>query len=98
MAVSLEFLDPTGGTEVTQKHAERLDTLDGKTIGFLTNNEWQAFRTLPIIKNALETEFSDISVLALDRFPTGNHNIAANETTKLALKAGVDAVIIGNAA
>ena len=42
--------------------------------------------------------FSDIKVLPVDTFPYGNHNIAAEETTQLALDAGVDAVIIGNAA
>lgn len=98
MAFRLEFIDPTGGTEITQKHAKRVDSLKGKTIGFLSNDEWQAFRMLPMIKDALESEFSGIKVLPVDAFPLGNHNIAAEETTQLVIGAGVDAVIIGNAA
>ena len=85
-------------TEITQKHAKRVDSLDGKTIGFLTNDEWQAFRMLPMLKDALEKDFSDVNVLPLDTFPAGNDNIAAEETTQLVMDAGVDAVIIGNAA
>jgi hypothetical protein len=93
----MEFINPTGGTEIIHTHAERLDTLDGKTIGFLTNDEWQAYRTLPVIKEALEDQFN-VKVLALKTFPVGNNNIAAIETTQLVLESGVDAVILGNAA
>ena len=93
----MKFINPTGGTEIIHKHAERLDTLDGKTIGFLTNDEWQAYRTLPIIKQALEDQFN-VDVLALKAFPVGNNNIAAIETTQLVLESDVDAVILGNAA
>ena len=98
MSFKMEFIDPTGGTEITQKHANRVDSLNGKTVGFLSNDEWQAFRMMPMIKDALEKKFPDIKVLPVDTFPYGNHNIAAEETTQLALAAGVDAVIIGNAA
>ena len=66
----MEFINPTGGTEIIHTHAERLDTLDGKTIGFLTNDEWQAYRTLPVIKEALEDQFN-VKVLALKTFPVG---------------------------
>ncbi|MGY9014121.1 MAG: UGSC family (seleno)protein [Rhodospirillales bacterium] len=93
----MEFINPTGGTEIINIHAERLDTLDGKTIGFLTNDEWQAYRTLPVIKEALEDQFN-VKVLALKTFPVGNNNIAEIETTQLVLESGVDAVILGNAA
>jgi hypothetical protein len=98
MVFKMEFIDPTGGTEISQKHANRVDSLNGKTIGFLSNDEWQAFRMLPMIKEALEKNFSDIKVLPTDAFPLGNHNIAAEETTQLVIDAGVDVVIIGNAA
>jgi hypothetical protein len=93
----MEFINPTGGTEIIHTHAERLDTLDAKTIGFLTNDEWQAYRTLPVIKEALEDQFN-VKVLALKTFPVGNNNIAAIETTQLVIESGVDAVILGNAA
>ena len=40
----IEFYDPSGALEVTQTHAPRLDTLAGKRIGFVSNEQWQAFR------------------------------------------------------
>src|SRR5262245_4780473 len=35
--VRLEFFDPSGSIEVTQPHAPRLTTLEGKRIGFVSN-------------------------------------------------------------
>ena len=46
--VSIEFYDPSGGIEVTQPHAARLESLSGKRIGFVTNEQWQAYRMLPL--------------------------------------------------
>ena len=46
----IEFLDPSGTLEVTQAHASRVNTLVGKKIGFLTNEQWQAHRMLPMLK------------------------------------------------
>ena len=37
---ALEVFDPSGSSEVTQLHAPRLDSLDGKTIGFISNDMW----------------------------------------------------------
>ena len=96
--VTLEFYDPSGTIEVTQPHAPRLDSLDRKRIGFVTNEQWQAYRTLPLLKTMLEEDFPDIEVLPIDAFPQGNALIGAEETAKLVRQSGVDAVIIGNAA
>jgi hypothetical protein len=46
--VKLEFHDPSGVLEVTQPHAARLASLEGKRIGFVSNEQWQAYRMLPI--------------------------------------------------
>ena len=67
--VSMEFFDPSGYTEITQSHAPRLDNLNGKRIGFLSNDQWQAYRTLPLIKTMLEEDFPGCDVLPLDAFP-----------------------------
>ena len=96
--VKLEFYDPSGGIEVTQAHAPRLDTLAGKRIGVVTNEQWQAFRTLPLIKQLFERDFPGIEVLPLDAFPQGNALIGEEDTARLVKESGVDAVIIGNAA
>ena len=94
----LEFHDPSGAIEATTPHAPRLASLGGKRIGFLSNEQWQAFRTLPLLKRMLEDDFPGIEVLPIDAFPQGNANIGTGETAELVKRSGVDAVIIGNAA
>jgi hypothetical protein len=96
--VRLEFYDPSGALDVTQPHAPRLATLEGKRIGFVSNEQWQAYRTLPLLKELLEADFPGVQVLPLDTFPQGNTLIPTEETAALVRKSGVDAVIVGNAA
>ena len=96
--VTLEFHDPSGRLEVTQPHAPRLDTLEGKRIGFVSNEQWQAYRMLPLLKALLERDFAGVEVLPIDAFPQGNALIGTEETAEQVKRSGVDAVIIGNAA
>lgn len=96
--VTLEFHDPSGTLEVTQPFAPRVDTLEGKRIGFVSNDQWQAYRMLPLLKRMLEADFSNVEVLAVDAFPQGNARIGTEETAKIVKASGVDAVIVGNAA
>ena len=95
---TLEFYDPSGTLEVTQQHAPRLASLGGRRIGFVSNEQWQAFRMLPMLKEMLEADFPDIEVLPIDTFPQGNALIGNEETAALVKKSGVDAVIVANAA
>ena len=92
-----EFHDPSGELSVAQPHAPRLDTLNGKKIGFLTNDQWQAFRMLPKLKELIEQDYPQAQILALDAFPQGNAEIPKERTAELVKLAAVDAVIIGNA-
>ncbi len=96
--VKIEFHDPSGSLEVTTPHAARLATLEGKRIGFVSNEQWQAYRMLPLLKELLEADFPGVQVLPLDTFPQGNTLIPTEETAALVKKSGVDAVIVGNAA
>ena len=96
--IKLEFHDPSGGIEVTQPHAPRLAALAGKRIGIVTNEQWQAFRTLPLLKKLFEQDFPGTEVLPIDTFPQGNALIGEEETARLVRNSGVDAVIVGNAA
>ena len=96
--VKLEFFDPSGALEKAKPHAPRLDTLAGKRIGFVSNEQWQAFRMLPLIKAMLEKDFPGIDVLPIDHYPQGNKLIGNAEVAKLVKESDVDAVIIGNAA
>jgi hypothetical protein len=96
--VKLEFYDPSGALEVAQPHAARLASLAGKRIGFVSNEQWQAYRMLPMLKGMLEEDFPGVEVLPVDTFPQGNALIGEEKTATLVKKSGVDAVIVGNAA
>ena len=96
--VTVEFYDPSGVIEVKQSHAPRIATLEGKRIGFVSNEQWQAFRMLPLLKTLLERDFAGIEVLPINAFPQGNALIGNEETAAEVKRSGVDAVIIGNAA
>ena len=92
-----EFHDPAGTLEVTQSHAARINSLAGKRIGFLTNEQWQAHRMLPVLKSLIEKDFPGAEVLPIDAFPQGNAEIPKETTAALVMAADVDAVIVGNA-
>ena len=96
--VELEFHDPSGALDISTPHAPRLTTLAGKKIGFVSNEQWQAFRTLPLIKALFEKDYPDVQMLPIDAFPQGNALIGEEKTAMMVKDAGVDAVIIGNAA
>ena len=96
--VKLEFFYPSGAQEAPKPHAPRLDSLAGKRIGFVSNDQWQAYRMLPLIKSMLVDDFADIEVLPIDQYPQGNTLIGDAETAKLIKLSDVDAAIIGNAA
>lgn len=92
-----EFHDPAGAASVSRPHAPRIESLAGKTVGFLTNEQWQAHRMLPLLKELIEADFPSARVLPLDAFPAGNAEIPKDATAALVRAAGVDAVVIGNA-
>ena len=96
--MKIEFYDPSGTIAASERHAARLPTLAGKRIGFLSNEQWQAYRMLPLLKSLLEADVPGIEALPIDAFPQGNAHIGTEETAGLVKRSGVDGVIIGNAA
>jgi hypothetical protein len=96
--VELEFYDPSGCLEITEQFATRLPSLEGKRIGFLSGDQWQAHRTLPMLKALMESDFPGIEVLPIDRFPQGEHAVGADSTIRQVKDSDVDGMIIGNAA
>jgi hypothetical protein len=96
--IAIEFHDPCGRLELTQPYARRLDSLSGKRIGFVSNEQWQAHRMLPLLKGLLERDVPGVAVLPIDAFPQGNALIGTEETAAEVKRSGVDAVIVGNAA
>ncbi len=93
----IEFHDPAGTLQVTRPHAARIDTLAGRKIGFLSNEQWQAHRMLPLLQSLIEQDFPGAQVLPTDAFPQGNGEIHKESTAEQVRAAGVDAVIIGAA-
>jgi len=94
---TLEVFDPSGATEITQLHAARLRSLEGKTVALLSNDMWQAHRMLPMLRELLESRYQGIKVIPETEFPMGNTLIDKEETVDMLIARGVDAVIIGNA-
>jgi hypothetical protein len=94
---ALEVYDPSGATEVTQLHAPRLNSLSGKTIGFLSNDMWQAHRMLPMLRDWLAKHQPDAILIPETEFPMGTSQIDRDDTVDQLQARGVDAVIIGNA-
>jgi hypothetical protein len=94
---TLEVYDPSGATEITQLHAARLGTLEGKTVALLSNDMWQAHRMLPMLRELLEARYEGITVVPETEFPMGNTLIDNEETVDMVVARGADAVIIGNA-
>ena len=93
----LQVCDPTGAMEITEVHAPRLDTLDGKTICELSNDSWQAHRVLPEIRRLLQERFPTAQFIPYTEFPTGNEGIDTEKAAELVARTGAHAVIIGNA-
>lgn len=94
---SLEIFDPSGATEITQLHAARLGSLEGKTVAMLSDDMWQAHRMMPLLREMLEERFDDITIIPETEFPMGNTAIDRDETADMFVERGVDAVIVGNA-
>ena len=93
----LEVFHPSGATEVTKLHALRLKNLDGKTIGFISNDMWQAHRMLPMLREWLSIKYPTANFIAETEFPMGNTLMDTEETVDQLESRGVDAVILGNA-
>lgn len=94
---SLQVFDPSGATEITQLHAPRLDSLEGKTVAMISDDMWQAHRILPMILDYLEETYPGITVIPESEFPMGNTLMDREETVDMLTARGVDAVIVGNA-
>ena len=96
--VSITVYDPTGAMEITQQFSPRLDTLEGKTIAFVADDEWEDHRTFPMIKEHLESVYH-CTVLDYTNWPYGIAEItrADRGIPDMLHAAGADAAIVGNA-
>ena len=95
--VTLEIFDPSGAVETTHLHAPRLDTLAGKTICELSNGSWWGDRTFPVIRELLQKQFPDVTIIPYTGFPEGVPRIETEGIGDIIAKRGCQAVIVGNA-
>ncbi len=95
---AIEVYNPCGTVQVTNRHAPRLDTLRGKTIGELTNGKFQYDRTFPVLRESLQKRFPDAKIIPYTEFPIGAIGVVDVEGIGEIVKAkGCDCVIVGNA-
>jgi len=97
-ASTLEVFNPTGAIEITKPHAPRLDTLEGKTICMLSNDTWQAHRTLPLVRRLLQERFPTAMIVPHTEFPMGDAGIDSDKIADLVVERGCQGVIIGSGA
>jgi len=98
LMAEIRFFNPSGKLDISQRHASRLPTLAGKKIGLLANGEWQSLRALGLLQRMLEKDFPGVEVLPPEHFPEGNAVLSEPDTIQSLKQAGLDGVIIGNAA
>ena len=105
MRTEIEVVSPLGRTGIEPiSPAERLDTLDGKTIGEVWNGGFTGEVSFPIIRQMLKERYPGVKIVPYSEFPLST--IAAfwperkEDTLKavreVLLKTGCDAVITGN--
>ena len=94
----MDIYDPSSATEITELYSPRLNSLDGKRIALLSNDSWQAHRTLPLVGDMLKTEYPSIEIIPYEEFPIGNAVIDSDASVERAKELAVDGILIGNAA
>ena len=94
--ITMDVYNPCGFVEIINSHAPRLDRLNGKTIGELSNGGYEADRTFTLIRRLLQERFPDVTVIPYTEFPVGMAEIDAENIEKLVIARGCDGVIVGN--
>lgn len=90
----MEVFDPSGVAQVTANFAARLHTLDGKRIGLVSNQMWQADRALAVLKEQLERRHPTATLVHIP----AKERIQSDELIDAVAREGYDAVIVGAAA
>lgn len=97
--ITLSVYDPSGNIEVTQEFAQRLDSLDGKTIAFLGNGMWEEDRTFDELEKLVAEAFPNTTIITPDNFPRHSDDLTKedNGIADMMKEFNVDGVIVGNA-
>jgi hypothetical protein len=94
--MKLEVFDPCGTVPDAEQHryALRLNDLNGKTIGEISNRMWESDRIFPLIRDLLKGKYPDIQFVPYTDLPSGLDNIQDNEQIgEIVAAKGCDAVI-----
>lgn len=94
--MQLEVFIPTGSGLGSNQfpHGQRLEDLNGKIIGEISNGVWSSDRILPLIRDLLKKRYPDIRFVPYTELPSGVDGIMDNEELgELVLAKGCDAVI-----
>ena len=94
---TLEVMNPCGTVRSSMMFAPRLDDLNGKTIGMLSNMLGEADRTFARLRELLQERFPTATVMGPSEFPQGGDHIDSDKIVELVRSRGCDAVITGNA-
>ena len=95
-----EVLRPTGeAARKTVQAADRLDTLNGKTVCEVWNAGYRGERTFPKLRELLQKRYPGVKIVPYTEFPLARHyNIdeVLADLPQLLREKGCDAVISGN--
>ena len=96
-SVTLKVYDPTGAVAITSEFSPRLDKIDGKTIAFVSDDEWEAPRIFDLLEQLITEKYSNVTILREDNFAQGVVALTKdnNGVPEVLHSLGADAVIIG---
>ncbi|HEX9077237.1 MAG TPA: twin-arginine translocation signal domain-containing protein [Anaerolineae bacterium] len=94
--VTLEVLDPVGPLEVTALYSKRLDTLEGKRIGY-TEGTWMVGTAKPLVMDLLKKQYPTmVEVPNVPQYGTFQ-SMSDADIAKWMKDNQVDGMIVGNA-
>lgn len=98
-SIKLKVYDPSGNVEITSTFADRLDTIDGKTIAFVGNGMWEEDRTFALLQEEMEKNYQNVTIIGPENFPRHSDDLTVNKNglPEKMQELGVDAVVVGNA-
>ena len=93
---TIKLYDPTGNVAITQTHAPRLDTIEGKTIGLVVNDVWESDRIAEKLTELFAAKYPSVKILGPDNFTRGSEYITVdnNGIYEQAEALGVDGIIV----
>ena len=96
-SVTLKVYDPTGAVAITSEFSPRLDKIDGKTIAFVSDSEWEAPRIFDLLEQLITEKYTGVTILREDNFIQGVVALTKdnNGVPEALHKLGADAAIIG---